>query len=123
MTVFSLTPPLLQILLENYPCSASGHKLISEGSVLNDFCDRCKMEVYYKIFSVSDLKALAKDRSLWGYSRLRNADLISLLRSHDASTRKSAEGAKSNLEESDNEDELYPMITTQKQFDPEESNK
>ena len=29
--------------------------------------------------------------------------------------------AKFDPEESDNEDDLYPVITTKKQFDPEES--
>ena len=40
------------------------------------------MEVDYNIFCVSELRALAKDCGLQGYSKLRKADLISLLRSH-----------------------------------------
>ena len=53
---------------------------------------------------------------------LRKAYLISLLRSHDASTRTSTAQKQFDPEESDNEDEFYPMITTQKQFNPEELN-
>ena len=49
------------------------------------------MEVDYNIFWVSDLRALEKNRGLRGYSKLRKADLISLLRSDDASTRTSTE--------------------------------
>ena len=59
---------------------------------------------------VSDLTALATDRGLRGNSELRKADLISLLRFHDASTRTSMEeGAQTQFdqEESDNEDEVY----------------
>ena len=38
-----------------------------------DFCDRRKMEVEVdcNIFYVSDLRALAKDCGLWGYSKSR----------------------------------------------------
>ena len=77
------------------------------------------MGVDYNIFfSMLDLRALAKDRGLRGYSKLRKPDLISLLTSHDASTRKSAE--EGIREESD--DEVFspsdgPTITKQKQFD------
>ena len=85
------------------------------------------MEVDYNIYWVSDLRFLAKYRGLRGYSKLRKADLISLLRSHNASTRKpTEEGTQKQFdsEESDNEDEMYSpfddsMITeegAQKQF-------
>ena len=40
----------------------------------------------YNIFRASGLRALAKDRCLRGFSKLGKADLISSLRSHDAST-------------------------------------
>ena len=81
------------------------------------------MEVDYKIFCISYLKALVKCHGLQGYSKLRKADLISLLRSHNESTRKFMKGgAQFDLEELDNEDELYPKITGEgTQFDPEES--
>ena len=67
------------------------------------------MEPSYNALMMSNLRDLAKDRSLRRYSRLRKADLISLLRLHDASARASTE---------------YPTITEEgahKQFDPEES--
>ena len=50
-----------------------------------------EMEVDYNIFCVSVLRALAKDRGLRVCFKLRKADLISSLRSHDASTRKGAQ--------------------------------
>ena len=58
------------------------------------------------------MRALVKDRGLWGYFRLRKADLISLLRFHDAITPKSMEGGvqkQFDSEESDHKDKLdYP---------------
>ena len=92
-----------------------------------DFCEKSKMKVDYNVFWVLDLRALAED-----YSKLRKADLISLLRFHDASTRTSAkEVAQKQFDQegSDNEDEVFlpfddPTITeegAQKQFSPEES--
>ena len=78
-----------------------------------------KVEVDYNIFWVSDLRTVAKDRGLWGYSKLRKADLIKLLRFHDVSARKSMEeGTQKQFdpEELDNVDKVYcpfddPMIT------------
>ena len=67
------------------------------------------MEPNYNALRMSNLRALAKDRGLQRYSRLRKVDLISLLRFHDASTRAPME---------------YPTIMEEgahKQFDPEES--
>ena len=64
---------------------------------------------------MSNLRALTmNDRTLMGYSKFRKADLISLIRTHDASTRTSMEeGAQ---EELDN-----PTITEERaQIDPEE---
>ena len=62
------------------------------------------MEVDY-IFLVSNLRSLAKDRGLPCYSKLRKADLISLLRSHDASTRTFTEkGAQESNNEVDSFD-------------------
>ena len=77
-------------------------------------------------------KKKLKHARLRGYSKLRKADLIYLLRSHDGSTRTSMEEEAQkqfNPEELDNEEEVYspfddPMITekgTWKQFDSEES--
>ena len=69
------------------------------------------------------------DRTLMGYSKFRKAYLISLIRSHDASTRTSMEeeaqekldnptiteeGAQIDPEEQDEKDKLYPAIMTQK---------
>ena len=86
------------------------------------------MEVDYNGLRMSELRALAKDRGLWSYSRLRKADLISLLRFHDASTRTfTEEGAQYNPEKLNNEDdspsdELYKMIMEEgTQLDSEES--
>ena len=65
------------------------------------------MQSNYNALRMSELRALSKDRGLRGYSKLRKADLISLLRSHDASTRTSKEeDAQFDPEESDNEDEV-----------------
>ena len=75
-----------------------------------NFCVACKIEVDYNIVWVWDLRYLAKDHGLRDYSKLRKADLISLLRSHDASTRKSIEEGNQKQfdpEESGNEDEVY----------------
>ena len=57
-----------------------------------DFSDKRKIEVHYRI--VSDLRALVKNSGLLGYSKSEKAGLISLLRSHDVSTRKFMEGAQ-----------------------------
>ena len=75
------------------------------------------MEPNYNTSRMSELRAIAKDRGLGGYSRLRKAGLISFLRF--------------DPEESVNEDkvdppsnELYPKIMeerAQKRFNPEES--
>ena len=52
---------------------------------------------------MSEPRAFAKDHGLWGYSRLKKAELISSIRFHNESARTPVkEGA-------------------QKQFDPEES--
>ena len=45
---------------------------------------------------VIDLKALARECGLRGYSKLRNTELISLLRSNDVSTRTST-GTTTNM--------------------------
>ena len=73
----------------------------------------------YNIFCVSDLRTLAKDRGLQGYSKLRKVDLTSLLRFHDASNNRTSTTQKQfNPEESDNEDD-NPTKEGAK-FDPEE---
>ena len=83
------------------------------------------MEVNYNIFWVSDMSALGKHWSLRGYSKLRKAGLISLLRSHYVSTQMfTKERGQFDPEESDNEVDYPsygPTIMAQKQFDPEES--
>ena len=69
------------------------------------------MEVDYNIFWVSDLSALGKYWSLRGYSKLRKADLISLLRSHDLSTQMfTKERGQFDPEELDNEVD-YPSYS------------
>ena len=85
------------------------------------------MEADYNTLRMSELRALTKDLGLWGYSRLKKADLISLLRFHDASTRTSMEeGAPFDPEKLNNEDDspfdaLYQMIMEERaQFDSEE---
>ena len=57
---------------------------------------------------MSDLRALSQDRGLRSYSKLRKADLISLLRCHDASTRTSMAQKQFDPEELDNEDKVNP---------------
>ena len=78
-----------------------------------------EMEPNYNALRTPELRALMKDCGLRGYSKLRNADLISLIRSQDASTRTSTKGVAQKQfdpEESDNDDEVYlpfdaPTIT------------
>ena len=55
---------------------------------------------------------------MWGYSKLRKAYLINLLRSHDANALKFTEGAQ---EESDNKVDPSDDPKIMEQFDPEES--
>ena len=56
-----------------------------------DFYDRLKIEVDYNIFREPELRALVKNRGVQGYSGLRKADLISILRFHSECTRASTE--------------------------------
>ena len=91
------------------------------------------MQPNYNALRMSEQRALAKDRGLREYSELRKADLISLLRSHDASTQASKEERAQfdSEEELDKEDEVdspsdesYQTIMeegAQRQFDSEES--
>ena len=77
------------------------------------------MEVGYNVFWVSELRALPKDLGLQDYSRVRKADLISLIRLHDASGHDPEE---SENEEKVNSSSNHPRITEegpQKQFDTE----
>ena len=84
------------------------------------------MQPNYNALRMSEQRALAKDRGLRGYSDLRKADLISLQRSHDATTQASVEEiAQFEEDEVDSpSDESYQTIMeegAQRQFDPEES--
>ena len=44
------------------------------------FCDAHKMETNYDILRIPDLRVLAREHKLRGYSRLRKAELIAFLR-------------------------------------------
>ena len=51
------------------------------------YCYACKMGHNYEALRVSDLRDLVIFHGLWGYSRMRKAKLIRLLRFHDVITR------------------------------------
>ena len=44
-----------------------------------DFCDHCKIEVDYNTLKMLELKALVRERELWGHSRIRKDGLIAFL--------------------------------------------